>query len=510
MSIRAITTYCLALTFLAGASGVVYAQGSDTFEVSQVVTGTTDVIPPTTPTGLTATTVSTSQIDLLWNASTDNVAVTGYKVFRDGLFVATSTMTSYSDIGLTASTTYGYTVAAFDAVLNISTTSATATATTFAESVDTGGTGGGGGNSSRRLYIDIFNVQVTPEKQAAVLSWKTNVAARSRVSWGHTQDYEIGQLSDVSGRLIHQVRLERLSSGEQYYARIEALDSSGVVQDTFVVSFVTGAIPDVVPPGAVTNFQAIGKDSVIDLSWTNPPDPDFAEVRIIRSDKFFPTDIFGGRVIYEGDATQIVDTEVARDVTYYYAAFARDTLGNYAAPAVAVGRVGAGAQEPFEEFPEAPVIPPAIDELSLSDFEFFQEGNQVTLFGMTIPVDGHEALTAAVSYEKLPEVLKTIGVTLTDPDSTHKSFSFLLRIDDKKEHYSATIAPLKKPGRYPLLITVLDFKNQRLKRIEGELLVTGESMQKEIHLTPFQIELFVFFILLLLLLRFLPVLRKNS
>src|SRR5438128_1904814 len=41
-----------------------------------------DTTPPTAPSGLTATTVSTTQINLAWTASTDNVGVTGYLVER--------------------------------------------------------------------------------------------------------------------------------------------------------------------------------------------------------------------------------------------------------------------------------------------------------------------------------------------------------------------------------------------------------------------------------------------
>ena len=63
-----------------------------------------DTTPPSTPTGLTATAVSTTQINLSWNASTDNVAVTGYQVFRNGAQVGTSTTTTFSDTGLSPST----------------------------------------------------------------------------------------------------------------------------------------------------------------------------------------------------------------------------------------------------------------------------------------------------------------------------------------------------------------------------------------------------------------------
>jgi hypothetical protein len=93
-----------------------------------------DTTPPTVPTGLTATAVSSSQINLSWTASTDNVGVTGYDVYRGGTQVGTSPTASYSDTGLAASTSYTYTVAAYDAAGNTSAQSTSASATTLSAS----------------------------------------------------------------------------------------------------------------------------------------------------------------------------------------------------------------------------------------------------------------------------------------------------------------------------------------------------------------------------------------
>ena len=91
-----------------------------------------DTTAPSIPTGLTATAISSSQINLSWIASTDNVAVTGYQVFRGGNQIATVATASYSDTGLTAGTNYVYTVKAVDAVGNVSAASGSANATTIA------------------------------------------------------------------------------------------------------------------------------------------------------------------------------------------------------------------------------------------------------------------------------------------------------------------------------------------------------------------------------------------
>jgi len=93
-----------------------------------------DTTPPTPPGNLTATAMSSSQINLGWTASTDNVAVTNYVVERDGNIVALPTGTSFSDTGLTPSTTYSYVVTAIDAAMNESAPSNTANATTPASS----------------------------------------------------------------------------------------------------------------------------------------------------------------------------------------------------------------------------------------------------------------------------------------------------------------------------------------------------------------------------------------
>ncbi|MFC9693446.1 glycosyl hydrolase family 8 [Kribbella sp. NPDC056951] len=96
-----------------------------------------DTTPPSTPTGLAATGTTSSTVSLAWNASTDNVGVTGYVVFRNGTEVATSPGTTFTDTGRTASTSYTYTVKARDAAGNLSAASNAITATTQP--------GGGGG-----------------------------------------------------------------------------------------------------------------------------------------------------------------------------------------------------------------------------------------------------------------------------------------------------------------------------------------------------------------------------
>ena len=91
-----------------------------------------DTTSPSVPTGLAASATSSSQINLSWAASTDNVGVTGYKVFRGGTRSRRRRRQSFQDTGLTPSTAYTYAVSATDAAGNESARSSSASATTQA------------------------------------------------------------------------------------------------------------------------------------------------------------------------------------------------------------------------------------------------------------------------------------------------------------------------------------------------------------------------------------------
>jgi chitodextrinase len=115
-----------------------------------------DTVPPSAPTSLLVTAVSSSQLNLSWTASTDNVAVSGYKVERcqgsacsNFTQVAAPTGTTYNDTGLAGSTSYSYRVRATDAAGNLSSYSGAGSATTA---------------------VAAIIVQVTPVRGGATLS----------------------------------------------------------------------------------------------------------------------------------------------------------------------------------------------------------------------------------------------------------------------------------------------------------------------------------------------------
>ena len=109
------------------------------------------------PTNFTATATSATIITLSWTASTDNVAVTGYEVRRDGVLIGSPVGTTFNDTGRAASTTYSYTVLATDAAGNDSGT-ASAQATTPAASGGGSSSGGGGGGGRLDLLTLLLGV----------------------------------------------------------------------------------------------------------------------------------------------------------------------------------------------------------------------------------------------------------------------------------------------------------------------------------------------------------------
>lgn len=89
-----------------------------------------DHMPPSTPSHVTGVSGNATQASITWNASTDDVGVAGYKVFRNGVTVTVTSQAYFQDIGLNGSTTYHYVVEAFDLAGNASTPSPSIAVTT--------------------------------------------------------------------------------------------------------------------------------------------------------------------------------------------------------------------------------------------------------------------------------------------------------------------------------------------------------------------------------------------
>ncbi|MEP7265020.1 MAG: reprolysin-like metallopeptidase, partial [Bacteroidota bacterium] len=114
---------------------MVKGSGHVFFDISNanftIVAGGPDVQAPTAPTNLTASGTTSTTTNLSWTGSTDNVGVTGYDIYKNGVFLINVAGTSYGVTGLTAGTAYAFYIQARDAAGNTSAASNTANITTL-------------------------------------------------------------------------------------------------------------------------------------------------------------------------------------------------------------------------------------------------------------------------------------------------------------------------------------------------------------------------------------------
>lgn len=442
----------------------------DQFIIGQLTSDNIDVTAPSIPTNLTATAVSQTQIDLTWTASTDDTAVTGYNIYRDSVFIGTTAATNYSDSGLSPGTTYTYTVTAFDAEDNESAESDPATATTFSatQSGPTTTT-----NGSSVILLEYLNV--SPDFLSALVAFGTNLPVQATVSWGKTRDLELGSIASALYQEDHYVQITGLEPGTKYFYKIVLVDGYGRTLTVDNEYFRTLSLPDVFPPANVSNFKATPKDATIVLTWKNPT-ADFDIVRIVKSDKFYPRDPGEGEIIYEGRAERYVDEDVEYGKTYYYSAFSRDRAGNFSSGAVTDARLLRPGEEPqgpklFGGILQLPkeLIDPLFRKFSILDIDFIQDGVKLPVVSDTVQIRGDRNLTISIDYDKVPEILKTIAVTMFDPEDKSKTFSFLLRVNEDKTAYQAHIAAFERPGRYQFALAILDYKHQGLASLAGTI-----------------------------------------
>ena len=130
-----------------------------------------DTSPPTVPSNLTASGVTSNSVNLSWGASSDNTGVTGYDVFRNNALLTTVSGTSTSVTGLSAGTAYQFFVRAHDAAGNNSPNSNTVSITTLP------GSGGGGCSVVATLQTQWNNgyvmqpITVTNTGGSTITSW---------------------------------------------------------------------------------------------------------------------------------------------------------------------------------------------------------------------------------------------------------------------------------------------------------------------------------------------------
>ena len=219
-----------------------------------------DTTPPSTPTGLATSAVGQTSATLSWTGSTDDVGVTGYRLFRDGSQVGTSATTSYGYTGLTCGTTYTLGVAAVDAAGNVSGTATANVATTACPPPPPPDTTPP--STPTGLATSAIGQTV------ATLSW---TASTDDVGVAGYRLFQDG--SPVGTSTTTSFAYSSLSCEQSYTLGVAAVDSAGNVSGMATKSVTTTACPDTTPPSTPAGLATSGVgQTAATLTWTASTD----------------------------------------------------------------------------------------------------------------------------------------------------------------------------------------------------------------------------------------------
>lgn len=441
---------------------------ANTFTTKQLIR-VDDLIPPSIPSGVVATGVAQTQIDISWTASTDNIGVVGYVLFRDGFMIATVTapQTTYSDASLSASTTYAYTLQAFDADFNYSTSSATATASTFTTAVATTTAittaANGRPGTTHTLTPESFIIDVAPGTDRALVNTSSPLPVQLRLMWGDTYDVSEGTIDTPLYKQKHETLVTGLTPNTDYWLLVIATDGQGRSIEKRVKFHTQSDIRETIATNP-SNFEAHALEDGIHLTWKNPTEASFKEVRIMRKEGDIATDPYDGVPIYEGAREAFIDKTVADGGIYGYTIFARTGDGSFSSGAVLVVRAFSKQTIGDAQVVVVPHGGHIADGKNLLDaLTIIQDGIAHDAGDGRFILAGDRAFTLSLSINVVPHVLKTIVVTMRDPAHLEKTFSFLLRINAEGSAYEARVGALGRNGAFETILSVLNAETQSIE-----------------------------------------------
>ena len=276
------------------------------------VTTGSDTAPPTTPGNLSGQPQSTTEVSLSWDASTDNVAVSGYVVRRDSAIIGNTPNTNYDDVGLQPSTTYSYTVAAQDVAGNNSPETAPVSATTLS-APDT---------EAPTIPTNLQGTAISPSR--IDLTWEASTDNIGVTAYELRRDGSL--IASPSGTSFSDTGLIANTS---YSYTIAARDSAGNVSAEFgAIMVATLAVPDTEAPTTPTNVQGSAvSSSSVSLNWTASNDNIGVTGYEIRRSSI---------VVGTTASTSYRDDGLAAVTTYSYEIVAYDDAGNQSAPSQAI------------------------------------------------------------------------------------------------------------------------------------------------------------------------------
>lgn len=472
--------FILTLFFFVTITQTAWAQ-SDSSEFLIRVFGGTDDQAPTTPTLLTATPVGPTQIDITWSTSTDNFFVSGYTLFRGSTTIATTTLTTYSDTGLSASTTYYYSVRAFDPSFNYSSTSNIISTTTPdyppPPATTTPTTTPSYESTSARVVLDSLNI--VADKNSVQMVLETARPSQIEVRWGRSASYEMGYVFREVISRKNSITINELEPGTVYEYQIIGYTPFGAKTILKTGQFST---KDEISVQAIPNvswFRAESTGLDVNLSWINPRFEDFSYVRLVRSHLGFPRYPQDGAIVYQGSGQSFVDKNIFTQFSpVYYTAFVYDKNGNISSGAVALSYSlsttllngetdknsvpGVVSSGDLKDEPSSVIFDNRLSDgmkmPELNEIIIQQDRQKFSMLDRNIILDKDDNFIVSISADFITGNLKSIIFTVVSPTDTRDRRSYLLKINNDQSAYVAVIPAIEVVGNSWALLDVYDYQ----------------------------------------------------
>lgn len=297
-----------------------------------IVQANPDVTPPSVPTGLALSGRSATEIDLTWAASTDNVGVTGYNIYRNGTQVGSATDTNYSDLGLSPNTTYTYTVTAFDAAANESAQSTGLPASTLADTSPP--------STPTNLH------QTGQTTTSVTIAWN---ASSDNVGVTGYNIYRNGSLIKTQAGTTYTDTGLAVYTGYLYnVTAFDAANNGSAISSTLVAN----TAPDVTPPSVPDNVHETGSTiTSVTLAWdASTDDVGVAGYHVYRN----------GTLVGSPGGASFTDTGLTVSSNYTYTISAYDAAGNVSAQSAPFSASSSNDTTP-------PTIPTGLHSTSVLD-----------------------------------------------------------------------------------------------------------------------------------------------
>lgn len=395
--------------------------------------------------GITVTNITGNSATVSWTTDEPANSMVDYGLtiaYETGAATNNTSVASHSVnlTGLSPSTLYNFRVRSRDAAGNI-------------------------GSSANQMFTTldtvapiISGVRATGiDSGSAVILWTTDEISLGSVGYGLTGGYEAGVNMSAIFSTSHQLSLSGLIGNTTYHFLVEATDPAGNTSSSSDFTFTTSR--DTSTPSNALNFRADPGETYMILSWTNPPDRDFAGIYIARGATGYPSTPEDGVAVFRGLATSAVDRGLTPGTVYYYTAFSYDTSGNFSSGAIATGMTLGTTPLPPEVppliIPPEGEIPPTVElpsfaKIELMDFQFLAAGETLVLPVTdnqikTIAATQIVAVVAVNKFSKTPEfVMLKIG------DS-----NYILNLNVAKQRFETTISAPSEIGSFSSEIGII-------------------------------------------------------